>query len=1027
MKRAGIFIFVLLIGVSLFAQQRTGNIYGQVVDSQGQGLPGVNITLTGRLTAPMDTVTSAEGRFRFLSLSPARDYVLKAELTGFQTKTEEGIIVNVGANASVTLVMEVGSLEEEITVTATTSVVDTKKTAVASFVTNEVLQSLPSARDPWVIIQMAPAVQMDRENIGGSESGSQAQFTAHGNRDSLQNQWSMDGAVITDVSSADSAIYYDFDSFEEMNITVGGSDVTTQTGGISINMVTKRGGQSLSLGGRFYLTDERFQAANLTDELRAEGVRATNRIENIKDFGFNMGGPIVKDKAWYWVSYGVQDIKMFTILGTKDDTLLSGYNAKINLQLLPQNRFEFYTNIASKQKWGRSATWTTPLGVRQKDRYYFGVPIVKAQDEHMFGDNMFVSGKFVYVGGGFGMWAMFNEDSAKIGRYNVANAQWDQYQYNYLHDRPRKDLSLLGHYFNEDLLGFAHEMRFGGEVSRRSHQSMGRSYTHYYHNYNNPTFDITGDQSPDIVPGLYQVRTARYNDTRFAVDAYSFYISDTLTKGRLNVMLGLRWDLQTPYIESFSVYSNAQAADPSFRDNFTQRTADVLSKYLSPFDVPETRPDYRWNNLSPRLGLTYELPGKRRTIAKLSYGKFGDFMRTGQFNVSPLGTGGYIYYWWLDQNNDGITDYTELYWHNSLTYQPYRVFDDAGNFIGDWNNTKNIMWGGFDPLNPSQTAESALKLDKNAGSSRTQELMLTLEREISADFSASVTAHYRKFDHALWTLDYYPATGHVRSKDDYVQVGTVPNSVGGWSTGSAAGRPYYLLSGSQGATSYTYRTRNNDAYDQFYGLDFMITKRLSHGWMMNGSFSVQNQIQNFGESGYLNPTNNWALDGRPYSPYIGGSSGKISQYIFARWMAKLSGLVQLPYGFNASMTFMARDGFIIPEYFNIVDYTAPNPRDRTVTIYIEEFAKLRLPIYTNMNFRLEKMLLAGDFGKIWVMADIFNLLNNDVINRRYEKYLGTLYAYENPANNRWVDNPTNYLANEILNPRTVRLGMRFQF
>ena len=207
----------------------------------------------------------------------------------------------------------------------------------------------------------------------------------------------------------------------------------------------------------------------------------------------------------------------------------------------------------------------------------------------------------------------------------------------------------------------------------------------------------------------------------------------------------------------------------------------------------------------------------------------------------------------------------------------------------------------------------------------------------------------------------------------------------------------------------------------------MFHKRLSHGWMLDGSFTVQNQVQHFGENGYLNPTNNWALDKRPYSPYIGGASGKISQYIFSRWMGKLSGLYQLPYGFNVSMTIVARDGFVIPEYFNVIDYTAPNPRDRTTAIYIEEFAKLRLPVYTNVNFRLEKMLLAGDYGKIWIMADVFNLLNNDVINRRYEKYLGTYYVYANASQNKFVVNPTNYKANEIANPRTIRIGMRFQY
>ena len=209
-KVFGLVLSVFLI-LPVFAQERTGNIYGIVVDADGMALPGVSVTLTGSLTAPMTTMTSAEGRFRFMFLSPARDYSLRAELPGFRIKHEEGIIVRVGANVEISLAMEVGSIEEEVTVTAATPVIDTKRTTVSATIDKEALQSLPTARDPWVVIQMQAAVQMDRENIGGSESGQQASFTAHGSRSGSQDVWSVDGAVITDVSSTGSAIYYDFD------------------------------------------------------------------------------------------------------------------------------------------------------------------------------------------------------------------------------------------------------------------------------------------------------------------------------------------------------------------------------------------------------------------------------------------------------------------------------------------------------------------------------------------------------------------------------------------------------------------------------------------------------------------------------------------------------------------------------------------------------------------------------------------------------------------------------------------------
>ena len=162
-------------------------------------------------------------------------------------------------------------------------------------------------------------------------------------------------------------------------------------------------------------------------------------------------------------------------------------------------------------------------------------------------------------------------------------------------------------------------------------------------------------------------------------------------------------------------------------------------------------------------------------------------------------------------------------------------------------------------------------------------------------------------------------------------------------------------------------------------------------------------------------------------PFIGGASGKISQYVFSRWLVKFSGLYQLPWDLNISGTFMAREGNIIPEYFDIVDYRAPNPDSRSVTVLANKFGNLRLPTFYNINLRAEKMLRMGDYGKVYFFADLFNLLNSNIINRRYARDLGTYYIYANPALNKYVPEATDFLANECLNPRLARFGIRFTF
>ncbi|PMP96033.1 MAG: hypothetical protein C0168_03895 [Candidatus Aminicenantes bacterium] len=350
MRKIWLPILILLLSVSMMAQIRTGNIYGKVVDTEGNPLPGVTVTLTSATFPTQSTVTNAEGVFRFVSLPPAKDYQIKAEIAGFKTKTESGIIVVIGGNTNITITMEQGVLEEQVTVTAVTPMVDTKKTTVSKNVTQEILQSLPSARDPWNVMAMAPSIIMDRENVGGNESGQQASYYARGDvSGGANNVWALDGVVVTDPAAIGaSPIYWDFDSFEEMDVVVGGADVTVQTGGVGLNMVTRRGGNKVSLTGRFYLTDNYFQAKYTGKQY--------NKINQIKDYGFSLGGPLIRDKAWFWMSYGVQDINEVAINGTPLKPLLEDYNFKLNLQPIKNNRFEALLTAGQKKFIGRPAS-----------------------------------------------------------------------------------------------------------------------------------------------------------------------------------------------------------------------------------------------------------------------------------------------------------------------------------------------------------------------------------------------------------------------------------------------------------------------------------------------------------------------------------------------------------------------------------------------------------------------------------------------------------------------------------------------
>ncbi len=292
------------------AQQQTGTILGRVTDATGAVLPGVTVTISSPgLLQPRVLVTSETGTYRAPDL-PIGLYMVRFDMEGFRPVVNTDIQLTIGFNAEVNGSLEMSAIQEAVTVSGQSPIVDTKSTAARTTFDLEALQSIPSARDPWVILERTPAIAMDRSNVGGNQSGQQSNYASRGGF-AVNNQWSVDGVNITDMSATGaSPSYYDFDMLQEMQVTTGGADASQQTSGVGINLVTRGGTDKFRGSGRWYVTDDSTQADNVTDELRAQRAGAGNPIQNIKDYGFEVGGPIVRGSLWFWGSYGKQDIKV---------------------------------------------------------------------------------------------------------------------------------------------------------------------------------------------------------------------------------------------------------------------------------------------------------------------------------------------------------------------------------------------------------------------------------------------------------------------------------------------------------------------------------------------------------------------------------------------------------------------------------------------------------------------------------------------------------------------------------------------
>ena len=158
------------------AQDFRGRINGIVIDNSQGVLPGVTVTATSpALIQPLVTTTGADGTYRFPAL-PAGVYVLTFELTGFQTFKRENIRVVINTTLSVDATMTVAALQESVTVSGESPIVDASTTTIGTNFTKELLTEIPNARDVWAALSQAPGFQMTGYDVGGSHTGTQTGF-----------------------------------------------------------------------------------------------------------------------------------------------------------------------------------------------------------------------------------------------------------------------------------------------------------------------------------------------------------------------------------------------------------------------------------------------------------------------------------------------------------------------------------------------------------------------------------------------------------------------------------------------------------------------------------------------------------------------------------------------------------------------------------------------------------------------------------------------------------------------------------
>jgi hypothetical protein len=906
---AGLWLFAAVAQ----AQVQSGSVVGRVTAQDGSTLPGVTITLSG-IGAPQTFMTTSDGEYHFLSLHPGT-YNLVAELAGFSTLNRH-VDVTIGNSSEINLKLAT-AVAESMTVTATTPVIDRRQAGTGAVIDKTEMEEVPTARDPWVVLQSVPSVLVDRVNIGGNESGQQSYFVGKGvQRD--QTEWNIDGVAVSDMATTgSSAFYYDFDSFDEMQITTGGADPSIRTPGVHLNMVTKRGNNDFLGSDRFFWTDKRYQAkATIPAEALSYLTPGGNSIDHIGDYGVEAGGPLVRDKLWLWGAYSGNNINNFAA-GAADlqRIQLRNWNGKVNYQPSANNNGEAFFMWNNKEEFGRGLAVDRPLETAQNQTgpgY-----IAKLQDTHMFSQSFYLTATAAKIQNHY--------QQVPIGGRDV-DAWWDvnngwHRTYKYFHQNtPQVNGRVDGSAFAKTGT-LNHELKFGfgyrdTPVQSATVWSGNGNFGNFYDDY--ALAALTRPALP-----------------HFGSKYYDSYVGDTLAFGNLTVTGGIRYDIQRARNFASSVPANP-----------------IVPDLLPAVSFAGDKQALQWKGFAPRLGATWAFGSQKKSVVRASYSRYLDQLGSSDAGSSnPFFRVQQLYYYWNDLNGD-------------KTIQRNEIDFDSGLY----------SFANIDPNNPGAPFSPG-RLDYSVKPPTTDEYVVGFSQEIGPAFALGANVSYRHRTNLLW--DQFEKTrgaGDFYTSADYVPNGTTSGTL---PDGTPYSVPLFRLKPGLGAPTFFVTTNRPDYYQTYKGLELFATKRMTNRWMLRGNLTIMDWTQHVGPDAIVNPTA--ILENDSCTVCNGGtvaSNGGIAGYINSRWAYSVNSAVDLPLGFNFGTAIIGRQGYIIP-YFRRVNQRDGSGNENVLVS--TEFGSDRLPDLFNIDLRLAHDIPLGGPTKINLALDLFNVTNQRTV------------------------------------------------
>lgn len=660
-------IWLLLPG-SAAAQS---SIAGVVRDSSGAVLPGVNVEAASPalIEKTRSVVTDAAGQYKIVDLRPGV-YAVTFSLPGFATIKREGIELTANFTASINADMKVGGLEETVTVSGASPIVDVQTTQQRDVLTRDVLDALPTGRNYQTIGATLPGVSMGRFDVGGSTAMQQSTVITAG---STGGDMAMlvDGMNISSSLNSGSvpAVYHNDGAYQEYVYQVSGANAELSSGGVTINMIPKEGGNTLRSDGVALFTNTHFQSQNIDDDQRAHGVSTPPKIDKTWDYNATVGFPIRKDKVW-WLSsvrfWGYNNFAPNAVdaAGNRvvDDNDLRAWTNRATIQINQKNKvtamydhlpkFRGHRDIETGnvapeatvvQRTPRSfdtqAKWTSTISSKllveagYSENFYdytlhYQPEVRSAAEKPPYGD-------------------VSHLDIITARRTVAATRDF------------RDMFPFYNLYGASSYVTGSHALRFGVQ--------WGRGWIRSWRDANGDMVQRYSNGAPNSVQRWnFPIPEARSNlDYLIGV-----FVQDSWTLRRLTFNPGIRFE--------------------AIRGSVPEQSAPA-GRFVPArhFDAIDNLPN--WKNWAPRFGLAYDMFGNGRTAIKASLGRYMQQEATGfAAKYNPLQEG-FDTVTWTDLNRNDIAEDNELGAASNATLgvrrninpdpdlkRPYQVLYNAG-------------------------------------------------------------------------------------------------------------------------------------------------------------------------------------------------------------------------------------------------------------------------------------------------------------------------------------------------------------